>query len=289
MKGLIVSAFGLLASAAWAQTPDVAIKADIRLHYTQSTGAKTKVRWYDPMGRPSTVGIGMNLEPGYYLLITERLARIGNDIDREQIDEAYLEDPGSWRIGRQYLPFGARNLIREAALGARLDFPLILKNLPTRTVIFDNGESRLRGAMIRIGNEIGLSVGYGQHLGAASTSFGQIRDPQQAAGVGRGYRLAIAMDATRTWGIVTVGLEALALRRPNQAGDRSEDFSDLTLRWDSSELRTTFGWTRAWKTRDDFFRAESELSITRNVMLTGFVRFQRGSWRDMSVGLRVKM
>jgi hypothetical protein len=279
------------AAIANAQTPDLALKLDLNLSYTQSSGGKTRFRWYDPMGRHSTVGVGMNLEPGYYILVTERLGRIDSDADREQIDEAYLEDPGVWRIGRQYLPFGAKNMVREAALGARLDTYLFTHKLPVKAAIFDNGAQSLRGAMVRFGSSLGLTLAYGEHIGAASTSFGQIHDPQDAPGKGAGYRVAAAFDATKQVGSSLVVFEAVSLRRPQRGGDRSEDFSDLSVRLNSldQEIKTTFAWTRAWKTRDDFYRVESEYKISKNLTMKGFLRFQRGTWRDISLGLRVRM
>ncbi len=291
MKRLVpLLVFGAACSAS-AQTPDLALKLDLNLAYTQSSGGKTRFRWYDPMGRHSTVGVGMNLEPGYYILVTERLGRIDSDADREQIDEAYLEDPGVWRMGRQYLPFGSRNMIREAALAARLDTALFTKAIPVKAAIFDNGAKSLRGAMLRLGGNVGLTLAHGEHIGAASTSLGQIRDPQDAPGKGAGYRIAAGMDVTKQVGPSLLLLEVVALRRPQRAGDRSEDFSDLGLRLNSQdgEVKTTIAWTRAWRTRDDFYRVESEYKITKNLALKGFLRFQRGTWRDIAIGLRVRM
>lgn len=277
--------------AAAAQVPDVALRIDLNLNYQSTSGSKNRIRWYDPLGRHSVVGVGMTLEPGYYVLITERMQRIPGDIDTEQIDEAYIEDPGRWRIGRQYLPFGSRGIIREAALGARAETPLLNGKLNVRAQIFDNGRDKLRGGMVRLGDRFGVSAAIGSHIGAAATSLGTVRDPQDSPGPGRGYQAALGADGTITRGRIAFTGEFVALRKSNSPLDGALDISDLkaSITGPGEEATLTVGWSREWIHRDDNYRVESLLKLAKNLSLKSFVRFERGTWKDLSIGLRIRL
>lgn len=287
---LVATVLLALASAGTAQTPDLALRWDIRGTYIARSGNNTKLRWYDPMGRPSTVGFGLTLEPGYYVLITQRLQRVERDIDREQIDEAYIEDPGNWRLGRQYLPVGAKGLIREAALGARGDFRLA-RDLDAQVVVFDNGRRALRGGVIRIGKRSAVTIGVGRHFSAAATSLGAIRAPEDNPGRGRGYRFLIAADSSINWGTALVTAELVGLRDGQTPLDRSEAISDVRIANEFAErkVEVVLAWSRKWKERRDIFRMESALKISKNVSVTSFVRFDGGTWKDLGAGIRVRL
>ncbi|MBS1706054.1 MAG: hypothetical protein JST40_09280 [Armatimonadetes bacterium] len=292
MRVLVLTLAVVAASHAVAQTPDFALRIDMRLHQTSTTGGNTRLRWYDPMGRHSTVGFGLNLEPGYYVLVTERLQRVRGDIDQESIDEAYVENPGQWRLGRQYLPFGGRGIVREAALAARLDAGFRKAGLPIVLTGFDNGADKLRGVLVRIGGRTGISAAVGSHMAAASTSMGAFRSPEDSPGPKRGYRLVGAIDTTVPWGPVFIRGEYVALRRPNQETfDKALDLTDISLTYQTDEgsVTTSFAWARNWTEKSDFYRIENELKLTKNLSLRSFVRFNRGQWRDFSAGIRVRI
>lgn len=278
-------------SQAFGQAPDYAIKANLSLVSLAELGGKTRIRWVDARGNYSTVGVSLNLEPGYYVLVTERLQRFDKDCDPSQIDEAFIEDPGLWRIGKQYLPFGARNLIRESALGARYDMKLPIVRLPLRIAAFDNGNQHLQGAMARLGSQIGVSLFIGNNLAAAGTSLGTIRDIESAPGKGRGYRVGLGADYLTTIGKLEFHAEALILRRPNHPGDRSEDFTDLSLEYraPAGPVRTRVGWTRSWRQRDDYFYVQNEVQMTKFVSLVGFIRFNGSDFRVLSLGIHFKL
>lgn len=290
MRAALV-ALAVLPVLSLAQTPNMAIKVDVTAWYQSITGGSTKLRWYDRMGRHSTIGIGMNLEPGYYVLVTERLETIRGDSDRDQIDEAYIEDPGSWRLGRQYVPFGQRNLIHEAAIGARVEIPPTIRDVPASIAVCDNGRGRSRGFVARIGSRLGISAAVGENFGATATSLNQIRTPETSPGKGRGFRVIVGADISQRLGPAVVDLEYVALRRGHTAADLRDDITDLraTIRGFDAKLRLTGAWTRSWKLRQDFYRVESELSITKNVSAKTFFRFRGGQWSDLGMGVRVRL
>ena len=119
MRRLLALAAAMAGASALAQIPDVTIKVDAGLTYRSVRNGETTLRWYDGFGKHSTVGLLFWLEPGWRVYVSERLQRIEGDGDNEQLDEYYVEDPGIWRLGKQYLPFGRGLLLRESARAAR--------------------------------------------------------------------------------------------------------------------------------------------------------------------------
>ncbi len=280
----------LLPALASAQNPDITYKVDIHPTYTSETGFKNRVRWFDGLGRISYVGVGVSLDRGYYLEVKQRLQRIPGDLDQSDLDEAYIEDPGTWRLGKQYLPLGNQNLLRESAVAARYDvFPRGSKT-PIKLAVMDSGSKRQRGAMISVGGQFGIGIAAGHYLGATGTSLATMRDPQSSPGPGHGYRRAVLLHANGSKGPLKVAGELLALRDGHQTTDKAMDISDVSLRMANQEqnLTTTVGWTREWRARKDLYRVESELKLAQSMSVRSFVRFERGSWKDLSVSFVFK-
>jgi len=63
------------------------VKIDVVPTYRTSNGQGSRLTWYDTMGKYSTVGLSVRFEPGYRAFISERLQRLDNDADPEQLDE----------------------------------------------------------------------------------------------------------------------------------------------------------------------------------------------------------
>src|SRR5688572_31745900 len=101
---------------------------DVNPHFRINADGDSNFRWYDPLGKHSTVGLSMILEPGFRVVVTEKLQRMPTDND--QLDEYYIEDEGNWRVGKQYLPFGRQTLLHESVQGGRVDTNLIIEGLP---------------------------------------------------------------------------------------------------------------------------------------------------------------
>lgn len=281
----------LLVSIASAQVPNVAIRLDLFPSYLSEEGGKNRLRWYDQMARASTVGLGFNLEPGYYVLVTERLQRITGDKDREQLDELYVEDPGVWRVGRQYMPFGAQNLVRQSSIAIRTSqLPFLQKRVPIQLAYVNDGGKLARGVVGRLGSRhVGVSLAWGDHFLLSSTNLAHLGDFENRPAGRKGYRLMGGLDLTRTWGRAAVAVELVALRRGESDFDPSKDLSDVSLTTRASEdSKFTTGWTRDYRTGRDFYRFETELQTTRNVALRSFVRFERGTWKDLAVGVRIR-
>lgn len=291
MKALVAVAAASLAVLAGAQTPDLVIRTDLRYTITTKDDGGSQARWYDPMGRHSIVGLQLLLEPGYRALVTQRLQKIDNDPDRDLVDEAYVEDPGLWRVGKQYLPFGAKVLIRESAPAFRGDTRLVFDNLPVQFAVCDGGSGLTRGVAGRIGGRLGVSFAVGDHFGVAGTNLAPVRRPEEAPGRGEGYRVVAGIDYKQRVGPATVEAEVIALRRPNRPTSPRDEISDLRATFSGLDdrLRLTSAWARSWRAQRDVYRIEGEMLLQKDLWLTGFVRIDQGRVRDLSVGARVKL
>ncbi len=271
-----------------AQSPSLVIRGDLRPTLITSSTNASALRFYDILARVSTVGILLTLEPGYRVLVTERLQRIGRDSD--QLDEAYIEDPGNWRFGKQYLPFGARNLIRDDAIAIRLDTRLNLTDVKAVVAFCDGGPGKARGGMVRLGSRLGISFALGNRFAQFGTSLAQVRDPERALGTGTGYRLLFGADYARRVGELMVEAEIVALRQGETPLDHDEEISDLKLGLvpPGTNIRFSGAWSREWTARNDFYRFEAEVPLARNLSLIPFVRFSGLSWRDLGVSAHFK-
>lgn len=282
----------LAATACQAQTPDVVPRIDLRATMNLAPNGEGSLRWYDPMGRYSVVGLGMILEPGIHVLVTERLQRIRGDSDEEQLDEYFVEDPRNWRVGKQYLPFGARVLFRQAAPALRLDTSLLINSLPIAIALADAGPGRTRGVIGRIGGaRAGVSFAFGNHFGSSSTSLTPLRRPEDAPGRGGGYATAVGFDYNMQVGEILVGLEALALREPSTALEDDDDITDVlaTYRFGSGDDYVSLGWARGWRTSRDAVRFEAQIGIAKGLALMPFVRTTRRAWPEIGLTARIKL
>jgi len=283
---LVVTSF-----AASAQTPEFTLKIDLRPTYMSERGDHTTFRWYDSMGRHSTIGLQLNLEPGYRIWVSQRLQKIDNDPDRDQLDEYYLEDPGNWRLGRQYLPFGDRILLRSSAMAARLDTQLLLAALPIAIAYADGGKGKVRGVVGRIGRGFGVSVAVGDHFGISASDLTPIRSPEAAPGRGRGYRFVLGGDYGQRFGPILLEGEYAAFRRGSTELDADLDVSDLRATVSpatANGMKLTGAWSREWRSKEDFYRIEGELPIGPKLQMIPFVRFARGDWERLGITVRIR-
>jgi len=155
------------AAKAFCQTPDVTVRAEFLPTYLTSEGSRSSFRWYSRTGEFSLVGIRMTLDSGLRLAVNQRLERIDNDPDKDSLDEYYIERRGEWKIGKQYLPFGSRRILRDSVPAARVDTRLVFDAVPIQLAVCDAGTGRTRGVVARIGDRWGISIATGDHFGLA--------------------------------------------------------------------------------------------------------------------------
>lgn len=288
MKHWAVALIALMGfSLGQSQIPDVQIKFDARLSYRSFNDNSTEIRWYDTLGRQSLVGLQLQLEPGLRMYVSERLERIPHDGDPDVVDEYYIEDVGSWRIGKQAIPFG-RQILRECAVGARSDTSLFLRALPIKVAIFDSGSGRQRGFSGRIGKNIGASFAYGDHLGISGTSLTLIRRPDESTGKEFGYRRLFGLDMTGVSRPFKLGMEFVSLRQ-GSSKDPDEDVLDVAASLEPNRYQSvTFGVTRAFRQAATFLRLQGNVYVYNNVYLEPLVRYKDGKLYDFAVSMHLK-
>ncbi|MCW5942629.1 MAG: hypothetical protein KIS66_10385 [Fimbriimonadaceae bacterium] len=281
----------LASVAAMGQAPDVVVKLDVRLVYTSVNGGNGEIRWYDRLGRYSTVGLAFRLEPGLRVVITEKLQRVAGASDDEPLDEYYVQNGTSWRVGRQYVPFGRETLYRESLRAIRFDTVFAVGDFPFMVAACDNGPRRTRGALARVqAGPLGLSVAGGDHFAIAPTALTLLRRPEDAPGPGGGYRTLYGVDLAfprRDW---TLYGEAIRFRDGHTASDVDRDAFDVGLRWDhGTEHYAILGWTQDTSGSSGTLRLQGSSPVTRHVWIEPMIRFRNGSFHDLCVALRVKL
>ena len=115
----------LQSPACFAQLADVRLRGDISIGVVKSDGIQSAS--VTPLGRFSTLGLQAMLPVGVRINVIQRVSGFKNDVDDDGFDEYSIEDQGSWKVGKQYLPFGGGTLLRETAIAARIDSSLIFE------------------------------------------------------------------------------------------------------------------------------------------------------------------
>ncbi|HXH61240.1 MAG TPA: hypothetical protein VNI20_07760, partial [Fimbriimonadaceae bacterium] len=274
-----------------AQTPQVSIFADISPTWFIETGQTNRIRWYDPHGTYSVLGFHIVLETGNIVKVTQRLEKIDNDGDPNSLDEAYIESRGTWRIGKQYLPFGQRNLLNESAPAMRYDTELLFDAVPISIAASDNGVGYTRGVVARIGSSVGVSVAVGDHFAIQGSDLTQFQRPGSVPGRGRGYKKAYGLDTTVKWGGGNVDLEWVSLREGATPLDLNRNLSDVRYRFftKGTGFLVTLAWARSWDKQIDWYRAFAEVPVSKNVTWEPFLRFRGLGWQDFGLTARVKL
>lgn len=289
MRRALLPLLGLSAAVfSGAQTPDVSIVTDLNPNFQFREG-RTSMRLYDLFGRFSTVSLQLILEGVYVVRVSQRFVRLEADNTTNQLETATFGFPDFWRIGYVDARFGRNHLIREYGLGGEIRTNLVFDQLPFVIAAIDSGERRPRGVLMRAGSKIGLSFGTGNHLATSGTSLTPIRRPEDAPGLGRGFKTLVGADSSVRIGDVDVRAEFVALRNGQTALDRDEEVFDLELRRKRTVRGPEFriGFARTFQDVSHHYRFETEIPMDLKVSLTGQLRFDRGE-RTASLGVRVR-
>jgi len=283
-------AFGLAALAS-GQVPDVRLQLNATGSFATGDGGPSSFRYYSLFGRPSVASLRFILEPGFTGYVSEKLQRIPHDGDPDQIDQAYVEDEGIWRVGKQLLPFGSQEVLHETAIGARADTSLFLEGLPVAAAICDGGPGRQRGVIGRIGTRsYGFSAAVGDHFGIDGNSLTEIRLPEDTPGVGRGWSNAYGGDVARRIGRFTLKGEVVLLRDSQLPSDGPLSVYDLSAVFTEAPFETiTFGYTRETETNLRTVRIRGSLPVDPHVIVEPFVRFRNARLWDIGAEMRIRL
>jgi hypothetical protein len=284
---VVAMGFGL----ATAQTPDVNIQLNAIGSYVAPATGTSQFRYYSLFGTPSIASVRLTFETGFSAFVSQRLERIPHDGDPDQLDQAYFEDEGIWRVGKQVLPFGSLQVLRESAVAARADAILPWRDVPLALAICDSGPGRQRGVVGRLGPpNYGLSFAVGEHFGISGSSLTEIRTPSETPGIGQGWDDALGADITRRIGHLRLRLEGLVLR--NGSGHMDPDLSLLDISATFKEApfdSIVFGYTREVTEKLRIFRVLCNLPLVDKVAVTPFVRFRDARLWDIGFEIQVRL
>jgi hypothetical protein len=289
VKRLLV--FGILSASclAGAQIPDIVVHLDVTSSLRVENFKPSLFQFYDVMGRPSILSLSFYTPQGFRAYAAEKLQPLPGDATNDPFDEYYFEDEGIWRVGKQYLPFGSGHILHESALAARGDTNLILEDVPIAVALCDGGDGFERGVTGRIGSMIGASFAIGRHFGIAATTLDDIRRPEDAPGVGRGWKDAFGIDASKRIKHWTIRAEAVTFQEGETALDSNTTVMELTASLDPKRGETTtFGWTREMPNRQDFYRVGGAFAIIPRVTFEPMIRFKDGSLYDLVAQIRLR-
>ncbi|AIE83867.1 hypothetical protein OP10G_0499 [Fimbriimonas ginsengisoli Gsoil 348] len=251
----------------------------------------TAFRYYSLFGRHSTASLRFSLEPGFTGFISQKIQRIPHDGDPDQLDEAYVQDEGIWRIGKQYMPFGTGEILRDSVIGARADTTQILEGIPMTFMVCDSGSERQRGVMAHVGSRaLGGSFAIGRHWGINGTSLTQIRRPEDTGGLGHGWEQVYGIDASRLLGRFFLQAEAVHFRQGATKSDGDHTIFDFNVTVSQRPLDwLTFGYTKDASSQLTFFRVRGSVELTENVILQPFIRFRDARLWDLGAEVRFKI
>lgn len=290
MRSILIPATLALAALVQAQIPDVIVKFDPIFHYRTDREGKTTFRAYDALGNYGTVGLSFTLEPGFQVLVSQRLQTIPGNADDDQLDQIFIEDRGLWRVGKQLMPFGQNHLLRESANGARFETNLGSDALPASLAACDSGTGRQRGIMGRIGSDIGVSFAVGNRFGIDASSFAPLRPPEASPGRNRGYKEMFGGDFLRRFGNLQVSMEHVLLRNPETKLDEETEISDLLITFLGTGDRTlSLGWSRDWSSSDTDFRITGIFPVGGGAWIEPLLLTKSGKVRTFGFSLRVRM
>ncbi|MHB8635266.1 MAG: hypothetical protein ACYC96_02210 [Fimbriimonadaceae bacterium] len=289
MRGIAIALAAVLASAAPAQVPDASIKLNLYANYFSDPTGRTTIRLYDTLGHLSTVGLRLRTDLGFQAFAAQKLQIIPHGGDPDQLDEYYVESPGSWIVGKQYLPFGQGSLLHESALAVSSSLTIAPLELPLTVAACDAGPGRQLGVVARLGDHFGASAAIGEHFGIAGTSFALIRPPTQAADVGHGFRQIYGIDFSSRQDEWEFRGEAVTLRGPETSTDRTDVVVDATVHYDPTSRRGyEVGITHSARERADFVRFQAFVRPLAQLSIEPLIRFRNFELFDVSVALHVK-
>ncbi|MBI1332855.1 MAG: hypothetical protein JST12_03135 [Armatimonadetes bacterium] len=289
MKSLALGFACLTTSVALAQAPDVRIRGDLSLGMASSKEYSLGGRTYTPLGRHSVITLQTYLPVGLRVVFAERVQPIKNDPDDDAFDEYYVEDPGSWRVGKQYVPFGGGAFFHQSVQAARIDSNLALGGVPLAIAIADGGNGRQYGVVGRIGGRgLGLSFAVGRHWGVNSSSMALTQSLQKPEGLGNGWKQAVGVDIYRRSQKFVYRTEAIVLRQP-EGTSKDKEAGDFLVTYDLGHRHSAFaGVSKVFGDRETFTRLGCVYNAAKGIQLEGTYRLTDRNFRDFSIFLHVR-
>ncbi|MBI5707983.1 MAG: hypothetical protein HZC36_13450 [Armatimonadetes bacterium] len=284
---LVGSVFG---AAGLAQTPEVLVRLDLNLSFSSGPGTDTLFRAYDLKGRASTVGLHFSLEPGFLAVVSQRFQKVPTSADQNQLDESYVEDPGYWRAGKQFVPFGVGRILVESVSAGRIERFVGGDQVPATLALCQDLKGLARGFVGRLGGKFAISFAFGENFGVSATSLANVRKLDEAPGKGMGWGRVYGADFTSRRDHWTASVEVARFDRGATSAVRPETVSDVEFRLSPIKDKSlTFGWGRLWEKGVNVFRLEAHLPVASGLWLDPIVRMRDGKFMDAAFQIGVKL
>lgn len=289
-RKILILALACAATSASAQVASLKATLDLHLVYQQLGSEQSTFHTYTPQGQFSLFVLTAQTYQGFKIYVSQPLERVSNDPDRDSLQNYYIEDPGVWRVGKQFMKFGAGEIIRDNALAVRSDQVISNWGLPISVIACSSGRYLPTGVIVNIGGNYGVSVAVGENFSISTTSLLNVRLASDSPGLGNGYRRIY--DA---WYRVNVPhyqywIEAAALRQGNSALATDDFVSSTGVTFFADANRSfTFSISHDSAQRADFFALASQFKLSKNVSLSPFVRFKNGNMFDASLSLNIQI
>ncbi|HLO99049.1 MAG TPA: hypothetical protein VK171_10685 [Fimbriimonas sp.] len=286
-RNWVLAVVACLSATAIAQ--DIRIRGDLSFGMTTSNSFSLGGKSYTPLGRYSSVSLSGYTPLGLRVAMTQRVQVIPNDIDRDPFDEYFIEDEGSWRVGKQILPFGNGAFLRQSILAARLDSSLLIDGVPIAVAFADGGSTGQEGIIGRLGGRgFGISFATGRHWGINAQSLALVQDVAMPEGKGNGWQQAFGIDVYRRSGKYTYRTEGVVLRQPEGTSVERE-IIDFLSSYDLGHRHSVyFGVTRDLSQSEAFWRYGGVYNAAKGVQVEALHRTKGGQFRDFSVFLRLR-
>lgn len=291
MKVVLIGSLSMVCISAYAQIPDIKFHLDATFNYRLTPDGIPLAKFYDVLGRPSTLGLSFYTEQGFRVFVTQKLQHLPGELATDLFDEYFIEDEKIWKVGKQYLPFGSGKILRDSALAARGDTNLILEGLPISVAICDSGKGLDNGVVGRMGSAFGLSLALGENFGTSGTALTSVRRPEDAPGPGHGWKEAVGLDGSHRlnsrW---SVRAEGVFLRRGETALDRDTDIFEMGVSYDPKRGESTsLTFSRLQQDQSSFLRLAGSYALSKNISFEPMVRYRNSSLFDISVELRIRI
>lgn len=281
-SGLAAAAMGQLSSA----------KADLNLYFMnrQRGSGAANFHAYDDQGHFSTFSLQASTTQGFRIFVSERLERPGHDPDRDSLEEYFIEDPGVWKIGKQFLRFGLGHILRDNALSVRSDQEIAAWGLPITFMAADSGVGLPQGVIVSVGANFGVSAAVGRNFSVSPTSLLAVRLPDASPGAGHGYRRAYGAWYQDERSGSGFWLETATLQEGETGAEPSNFIVAAGADYTPFPGKTfSVGYAHDALQRADFFSASATYRINRSMTLLPYVRLKNGQLYDACIAIAWKL
>ncbi len=279
-----------LASVGLAQIASLKATMDLHISFQELGSDASGFHTYDPFGRFSVFELNALTIQDFHIFVAQPLERVPNDPDHDSLQSYYIENPDVWRVGKQFVHFGASHILKDNVLAVRSDQVIASLGLPVSVIACDGGKNLPQGIVVNFGGNYGLSIAVGDNFGISTTSLLAVRLPSQSPGSGNGYRRVY--DA---WYQVNTGhyhywAEAAALKNGNSTTALDDFVSSLGVTYYPMPRKSvTFSIAHDSNQNADFYAVSAEIGLAKNLSLGPFVRFKNGNLFDASLSLNIKI